>query len=73
MELLFGVQIDPNTTTTITLDNINLKTKVEELKRETAEKCNLSKDSLGKVTLHYLKIAALCCNFILIPYLSNSA
>lgn len=65
MELLFGIQINSEMVMPITLSGINLKTKVEELKREAAGRWNLSKDSLGKVILHYLK-TGLCqsiCNF----------
>ncbi|XP_011137433.1 ubiquitin-like protein 7 isoform X1 [Harpegnathos saltator] len=46
MELLFGIQIDPETVTTITLNDVNLKTKVKELKRKAAKRCNLSNDTL---------------------------
>ncbi|XP_029155362.1 ubiquitin-like protein 7 [Nylanderia fulva] len=46
MELLFGIQINSEMVMPITLSGINLKTKVEELKREAAGKWNLSKDSL---------------------------
>lgn len=56
MELLFGIQINSEMVMPITLSGINLKTKVEELKREAAGRWNLSKDSLGKMILHYLKI-----------------
>lgn len=59
MELLCGVQISPETVLTVTLNDVNLKTKVKELKRKAAEECNLPKDSLGKMTWHYLK-TSLC-------------
>lgn len=56
IELLFRIQINSEMIMPITLSGINLKTKVEELKREAAGRWNLSKDSLGKMMLHYLKI-----------------
>lgn len=46
VELLLGVQINLETTTTITLNDVNLKTKVAELKRQVAGRCNLPKDTL---------------------------
>lgn len=57
MELLFGIQINPETVTTVTLNDVNLNTKVKELKRKAAKRCNLPNDSLGKMTWHYLKIS----------------
>lgn len=48
MELLFGVQIDSEMVMPITLSGVNLKTKVETLKQEAAERWNLPKDSFGK-------------------------
>nr|XP_012217267.1 PREDICTED: ubiquitin-like protein 7 isoform X3 [Linepithema humile] len=46
MELLLGVQINSELVMPITLSGINLKTKVEELKQEAADRWNLPKDSL---------------------------
>ncbi|XP_070149796.1 ubiquitin-like protein 7 [Polyergus mexicanus] len=46
IELLFRIQINSEMIMPITLSGINLKTKVEELKREAAGRWNLSKDSL---------------------------
>ncbi|EZA52533.1 hypothetical protein DMN91_005880 [Ooceraea biroi] len=46
MELLLAVQINSEMTMPITLSSVNLKTKIEELKREAAERWNLPKDSL---------------------------
>ncbi|XP_014477844.1 PREDICTED: ubiquitin-like protein 7 [Dinoponera quadriceps] len=46
MELLFGIQINSETVTTVTLNDVNLKTKVKELKRKAAKRCNLPNDSL---------------------------
>ncbi|XP_060811406.1 ubiquitin-like protein 7 [Bombus pascuorum] len=43
-ELILGVRLDPQTLTTIKLNDINFKTKVEKLKYETAVRVNLSKD-----------------------------
>lgn len=43
-ELILGVRLDPQTLTTIKLSDINFKIKVEELKKETAGRVNLSKD-----------------------------
>ncbi|XP_033194791.1 ubiquitin-like protein 7 [Bombus vancouverensis nearcticus] len=43
-ELILGVRLDPQTLTTIKLNDINFKTKVEKLKYETAGRVNLSKD-----------------------------
>ncbi|KAK9298692.1 hypothetical protein QLX08_008059 [Tetragonisca angustula] len=43
-ELILGVRLDPQTFSTIKLNDINFKTKVEELKYETAGRVNLSKD-----------------------------
>jgi len=68
MELLFGIQINSQMVMPITLTGINLKTKVEELKREAAGRWNLSKDSLGKVILHYLK-TGLCQDICNLCYL----
>lgn len=48
-ELILGVRLDPQTFSTIKLNDINFKTKVEELKYETAGKVNLSKDLFGEV------------------------
>lgn len=48
MELLFGVQINSEMVMPITLSGVNLKTKVETLKQEAAERWNLPKDSFGK-------------------------
>lgn len=48
MELLFGVQIDSEMVMPITLSGVNLKTKVETLKQEAAERWNLPKDSFGR-------------------------
>ncbi|XP_011696390.1 PREDICTED: ubiquitin-like protein 7 [Wasmannia auropunctata] len=45
MELLFGVQIDSEMVMPITLSGVNLKTKVQALKQEAAERWNLPKDS----------------------------
>ncbi|XP_071571698.1 ubiquitin-like protein 7 [Temnothorax americanus] len=45
MELLFGVQINSEMVMPITLSGVNLKTKVETLKQEAAERWNLPKDS----------------------------
>ncbi|XP_003700772.1 ubiquitin-like protein 7 isoform X2 [Megachile rotundata] len=44
-ELVLGVRLDPQTLTTIKLNDINFKTKVGELKYETAKRVNLSKES----------------------------
>ncbi|XP_076234172.1 ubiquitin-like protein 7 [Calliopsis andreniformis] len=48
-ELILGVRIDPSTLTTIKLNNVNFKTKVEDLRCETAERVNLSKESFELV------------------------
>jgi len=48
MELMFRVQINSEMVMPITLSGVNLKTKVETLKQEAAEKWNLPKDSFGK-------------------------
>lgn len=53
-ELILGIRIDPQTLTTIKLNDVNFKTKVEDLKCETAGKVNLSKESFGKVTLRFV-------------------
>ncbi|KYM96975.1 Ubiquitin-like protein 7, partial [Cyphomyrmex costatus] len=45
MELLFGVQINSEMIMPITLSGVNLKTKVEVLKQEAAERWNLPKNS----------------------------
>lgn len=60
MELLFALQINSEMTVPITINSVNLKTKIEELKREAAEKWNLPKDSLGKMTLQHLNMASFC-------------
>ncbi|CAK9831593.1 Ubiquitin-like protein 7 [Anthophora retusa] len=44
-ELILGVRLDPQTLTTIKLNDVNFKMKVEELKYETAGRVNLSKES----------------------------
>ncbi|XP_076754551.1 ubiquitin-like protein 7 [Xylocopa sonorina] len=43
-ELILGVRLNPETLTTIKLNDVNFKTKVEELKYETAGRVNLSKE-----------------------------
>lgn len=48
-ELILGVRLDPQTLTTIKLNDINFKTKVEKLKYETAGRVNLSKDLFGEM------------------------
>ena len=48
-ELILGVRLDPQTFSTIKLNDINFKTKVEELKYETAGRVNLSKDLFGEM------------------------
>lgn len=48
MELLFRVQINSEMVMPITLSGVNLKTKVETLKQEAAERWNLPKDSFGR-------------------------
>lgn len=48
-ELILGIRIDPQTLTTIKLNDVNFKTKVEDLKCETAGKVNLSKESFELV------------------------
>jgi len=50
MELMFALQINSEMTMPITVSSVNLKTKIEELKQETAGRWNLPKDSLGKMT-----------------------
>ncbi|XP_011171415.2 ubiquitin-like protein 7 [Solenopsis invicta] len=45
MELLFGMQVNSEMVMPITLSGVNLKTKVETLKQEAAERWNLPKDS----------------------------
>jgi len=54
MELMFALQINNEMTMPITVSSVNLKTKIEELKQETAGRWNLPKDSLGKMTLQYV-------------------
>ena len=49
-ELILGVRLDAQTFSTIKLNDINFKTKVEELKYETAGRVNLSKDLFGEMT-----------------------
>lgn len=48
-ELILGVRLDLQTLTTIKLSDINFKTKVAELKYETAGRVNLSKELFGKI------------------------
>lgn len=62
MELLFGVQINSEMVMPITLSGVNLKTKVEALKQEAAERWNLPKDSFGKndFALFGVFVRALC-------------
>ncbi|KAK0171566.1 hypothetical protein PV328_005007 [Microctonus aethiopoides] len=46
MELLLGVRLTSESLTTIKLNDVNVKSKVEDLKIETAERVELSKDLL---------------------------
>ncbi|KAG7208570.1 hypothetical protein KM043_014783 [Ampulex compressa] len=48
-ELVLGIRLNPQTLTTIKLNDVNFKTKVEKLRCETAERANLSKDSFELV------------------------
>ncbi|XP_078050555.1 ubiquitin-like protein 7 [Augochlora pura] len=43
-EIILGLRLDPQTLTTIKLNNINFKSKVKYLKSETARRVNLTKD-----------------------------
>lgn len=47
MELLLGVRLTSESLTTIKLNDVNVKSKVEDLKIETAARVELSKDLLG--------------------------
>ncbi|KAF3429612.1 hypothetical protein E2986_04291 [Frieseomelitta varia] len=53
-ELILGVRLDPQTFSTIKLNDINFKTKVEELKYETAGRVNLSKDLFELIYCGYV-------------------
>lgn len=55
-ELLLGVRLNPESFKTIKLSDINLKTRVEDLRLETAERIELSKDSFGKLKNLFTKI-----------------
>lgn len=47
-DLLLGVRLDTHTLQTIKLSDVDLRTKVEELRKKTAERVQLAKDSFGE-------------------------
>lgn len=62
-ELILGVRLDLQTLTTIKLSDINFKTKVAELKYETAGRVNLSKELFGKISLFSFFFIFFCSFF----------
>lgn len=62
-ELILGIRLDLQTLTTIKLSDINFKTKVAELKYETAGRVNLSKELFGKISLFSFFFIFFCSFF----------